>query len=191
MSKWLNLLHEIDKEKNGGFEPMSALSVDNSGIYRKINTQDRLIKNSSVSANVSLSVCPKTPFFKFQINKKNILKSPQQRTDKADIGGFPTNQIEDDLSWVKPSENDILLEKEDFKLSFEETVEKITIYRNVLEQTYIDADHDDWHGDGMPKKFRADDHTYDEMKVALARFIKRVHGHEEEVTTAVITFEKR
>ncbi len=72
---------------------MSALSVDNSGIYRKINTQDRLIKNSSVSANVSLSVCPKTPFFKFQINKKNILKSPQQRTDKADIGGFPTNPM--------------------------------------------------------------------------------------------------
>ena len=193
MSKWLNLLHEIDKEKNGGFEPMSALSVDNSGIYRKINTQDRLIKNSSVSANVSLSVCPKTPFFKFQINKKNILKSPQQRTDKADIGSKPPffkNQLQSDLSWVKSYENDVLLEEQDLKLSFEDIVVDVTRYRSVLEQTYIDADHDDWHRDGMPQKFRAGDHTYDEMKIALARFIQRVHGHEAEVTAAVIAFEK-
>jgi hypothetical protein len=78
----------------------------------------------------------------------------------------------------------------EFSLCFEETVEKITMYRSVLEQTYIDADHDDWHGDGMPQKFRVGDHTYDEMKIALARFIKRVHGHEEEVAAAVIAFEK-
>jgi len=157
MSKWLNLLHEIEKGENGGFEPMSVLSVDNSGVYKKINTQDRLIKNSSVSANVSLSVCPKTPFFNFNFNKKNILKSPQQRTDKTDIGGFPK-----------------FFEKEN-KLSFEDIVVDVTRYRSVLEQTYIDADHDDWHRDGMPQKFRASDHTYDEMKIALARFIQRVH----------------
>ena len=76
------------------------------------------------------------------------------------------------------------------KLSFEEIVVDVTRYRSVLEQTYIDADHDDWHGDGMSQKFRAGDHTYDEMKIALARFIQRVHGHEAEVTTAVIAFEK-
>jgi hypothetical protein len=172
MSKWLNLLHEIEKGENGGFEPMSVLSVDNSGVYKKINTQDRLIKNSSVSANVSLSVCPKTPFFNFNFNKKNILKSPQQRTDKTDIGGFPK-----------------FFEKEN-KLSFEDIVVDVTRYRSVLEQTYIDADHDDWHRDGMPQKFRASDHTYDEMKIALARFIQRVHGHEAEVTAAVDTFTK-
>jgi hypothetical protein len=172
MSKWLNLLHEIEKGENGGFEPMSVLSVDNSGVYKKINTQDRLIKNSSVSANVSLSVCPKTPFFNFNFNKKNILKSPQQRTDKTDIGGFPK-----------------FFEKEN-NLSFEDIVVDVTRYRSVLEQTYIDADHDDWHRDGMPQKFRASDHTYDEMKIALARFIQRVHGHEAEVVAAVIAFEK-
>ena len=77
------------------------------------------------------------------------------------------------------------------KLSFEEIVVDVTLYRSVLEQTYFDDDHDDWHGDGMPQKFRASDHTYDEMKIALARFIQRVHGHEAEVTAAVIAFEKR
>ena len=193
MSKWLNLLHEIEKGENGGFEPMSVLSVDNSGIYRKINTQDRLIENSSISANVSLSVCPKTPFFNFHFNKKNILKSPQQQTDKADIGSKPPffkNQLQSDLSWVKSYENDVLLEEQDLKLSFEEIVVDVTMYRSVLEQTYIDADHDDWHRDGMPQKFRTGAQTYDEMKIALARFIQRVHGHEAEVTAAVIAFEK-
>ena len=73
---------------------------------------------------------------------------------------------------------------------FEEIVVDVTRYRSVLEQTYFDDDHDDWHGDGMPKKFRAGDHTYDEMKIALARFIQRVHGHEAEVVAAVIAFEK-
>ena len=78
----------------------------------------------------------------------------------------------------------------DLKLSFEEIVVDVTMYRSVLEQTYIDADHDDWHRDGIPQKFRAGDHTYDEMKIALARFIQRVHGHEAEVVAAVIAFEK-
>jgi hypothetical protein len=73
---------------------------------------------------------------------------------------------------------------------FEEIVVDVTLYRSVLEQTYFDDDHDDWHGDGMPQKFRAGDHTYDEMKIALARFIQRIHGHEAEVTAAVIAFEK-
>lgn len=74
-------------------------------------------------------------------------------------------------------------------ICFEELVEKITTYRSVLEQTYIDDDHDDWHSDGMPQKFRAGDHTYDEMKIALARFIDRIHIHEQEVEVAVINFE--
>ena len=78
----------------------------------------------------------------------------------------------------------------DLNLSFEEIVVDVTLYRSVLEQTYFDDDYDDWHGDGMPQKFRAGDHTYDEMKIALARFIKRVHGHEVEVAAAVIAFEK-
>ena len=118
---------------------------------------------------------------------------PELSTDKADIGSKPPffkNQLQSDLSWVKSYENDVLLEEQDLKLSFEDIVVDVTRYRSVLEQTYIDADHDDWHRDGMPQKFRAGDHTYDEMKIALARFIKRVHGHEAEVTAAVDTFTK-
>ena len=74
------------------------------------------------------------------------------------------------------------------KLSFEELVQEITKYKNVLEQTYLDADNDEWHGDGMPQKFRSQDHTYEEMKIALARFIGRVHRHEEQVERASLAF---
>ena len=96
--------------------------------------------------------------------------------NNTDIGSVEPIRSEPCFPWVN--------------LSFEEIVVDVTRYRSVLEQTYIDADHDDWHRDGIPQKFRAGDHTYDEMKIALARFIQRVHGHEAEVVAAVIAFEK-
>lgn len=105
----------------------------------------------------------------------------------------PLNLIESN-SFLRnhDTENDIPFTEEEksLEISFKELVEKITTYRSVLEQTYLDADHDDWHGDGVPQKFRAGAHTYHDIKTALTRFIYRVHGHEEEVAAAVIAFEK-
>ena len=109
------------------------------------------------------------------VDSVDIVES-SKGVNNTDIGSVEPIRSEPCFPWVN--------------LSFEEIVVDVTRYRSVLEQTYIDADHDDWHGDGMPKKFRASDHTYDEMKIALARFIQRVHGHEAEVTAAVIAFEK-
>ena len=175
MSKWLSLLREIEQNKNGGKQPMSGLSVPNMGIYGKIRKESNLIETPSVSANVSVSVCHKAPFFDFYLNnKKNIGDKAYIATDKPDIGSIEPIHAE-------PSSPQVTL-------SFEVLVEEITRYKNVLEQTYLDPDNDEWHADGMPEKFRSQEHTYEEIKIALARFIGRVHRHEEEVDTASLAF---
>ena len=121
-------------------------------------------------------------------NNKNFTDILVDSVDSVDIVESSKGVNNTDIGSVEPIRSEPCFPW--VNLSFEEIVVDVTRYRSVLEQTYIDADHDDWHGDGMPKKFRASDHTYDEMKIALARFIQRVHGHEAEVTAAVIAFEK-
>jgi hypothetical protein len=121
-------------------------------------------------------------------NNKNFTDILVDSVDSVDIVESSKGVNNTDIGSVEPIRSEPCFPW--VNLSFKDLVEKITMYRSVLEQTYFDDDHDDWHGDGMPQKFRASDHTYDEMKIALARFIQRVHGHEAEVVAAVIAFEK-
>jgi ribosomal protein S20 len=66
--------------------------------------------------------------------------------------------------------------------------EELSDYIAVLKTTYANPIHDDWHGDGMPKKFRTGTYTDNEMKTAVAKFKERIHSQEKD--PACLAFEK-
>lgn len=92
------------------------------------------------------------------INKKKDLYILTDKTDKTDIGRNPqSHQI---VPLTSTSHVSTL------------TSDEITCHREMLETSYRNPHNDHLHGSDLPQKFRAGEHTFDEMAEALESFIQ-------------------
>jgi hypothetical protein len=94
---------------------------------------------------------------------------------KTKIIDWLHNQHESQFKETLPSTEEIDIES-DHKKSWLTTLssEEITHYRFLLENSYRNPDHDRFHDDEMPQRFRESMHTFADMEKALENFIAKM-----------------